>query len=76
MNSTTGPGKFFAIECDVSKDKNVFDAFQQIRHSFRTLHVLVNNAGIIRMKSIEGEPMLKTISIVTVFLIFLEAEMQ
>ena len=59
MNSTTGPGKFFAIECDVSKDKN-----------------LVNNAGIIRMKSIEGEPMLKTISIVTVFLIFLEAEMQ
>ena len=56
MNSITGPGKFFAIECDVSKDKDVFDAFHQIRQTFRALHVLVNNAGMIRMKSIEGEP--------------------
>lgn len=55
MRGIDGPGKFYAKECDVSKEDDVIEVVAYIKKSFGALHILVNNAGMIRMKSIEGK---------------------
>ncbi|XP_023318767.1 uncharacterized protein LOC106657151 isoform X3 [Trichogramma pretiosum] len=45
-------GEFRAIECDVSKEESVKEAFQQIERDLGALHVLINNAGIFRLNSL------------------------
>lgn len=54
MKDTKGTGKFIAKECDISVEKDVDEAFKFIRESLKTIHVLVNNAGIFKISSVEG----------------------
>lgn len=56
MKDNDGSEKFFARECDVTKEKDVLDAFDYVKDTFGTVHVLINNAGMIKIKTIEGEP--------------------
>ncbi|XP_058795461.1 farnesol dehydrogenase-like [Phymastichus coffea] len=57
MKGVDGPGKFFARYCDVSKDKDVDEAFEYVKETFETVHILVNNAGIAKKQTIEGSDM-------------------
>ena len=54
MSGVKGPGKFCALQCDVANDKEVVETFDYIKKNFKTLHILVNNAGILTMKSTDG----------------------
>ncbi|XP_001606577.2 farnesol dehydrogenase [Nasonia vitripennis] len=56
MKNVTGPGKFHPYACDVSKKNDVAKAFEHIKNTLGTVHVLVNNAGILKMQSIEDTP--------------------
>jgi NADP+-dependent farnesol dehydrogenase len=42
------PGKVTAIGCDVSDRKSVEKAFEEIEKNFGVVHILVNNAGVLR----------------------------
>lgn len=42
------PGKIYAHKCDVSDLQSIKDAFKWIEEKFEAVHILVNNAGIIR----------------------------
>ncbi|XP_001606051.1 farnesol dehydrogenase [Nasonia vitripennis] len=52
MKDIEGPGKFHMRECDVSSDENIESAFEWIKKTFGTVHILINNAGLIRESSI------------------------
>ncbi|OXU20703.1 hypothetical protein TSAR_016468 [Trichomalopsis sarcophagae] len=56
MKNVTGPGKFHPYACDVSKKDEVAKAFEHVKNTLGTVHVLVNNAGILKMQSIEDTP--------------------
>lgn len=51
----TATGKLLAFECDVSKDEDITRAFDWIVAELGTVHVLVNNAGIVRLGRLIGE---------------------
>lgn len=53
-SAATAKGQFFAIECDVTREESVSEAFQKIERDFGGVHVLVNNAGIVRLQTIAG----------------------
>ncbi|XP_058795250.1 farnesol dehydrogenase-like [Phymastichus coffea] len=53
MKSVKGPGKFIARECDVSKEKDIDEAFDYVKDTFKTIHILINNAGIVKINTIE-----------------------
>ncbi|KAL0870993.1 hypothetical protein ABMA27_004810 [Loxostege sticticalis] len=40
------PGKVIFIKCDVSNEENVTQAFNEVVDKFKTVDVLINNAGI------------------------------
>ncbi|XP_046826487.1 farnesol dehydrogenase-like [Vespa crabro] len=40
-------GQFYACECDITKPESIEQAFQWVKNNFKTVHILVNNAGII-----------------------------
>ncbi|XP_047354896.1 farnesol dehydrogenase-like [Vespa velutina] len=42
-----GKGKFYACECDITKPESIEQAFQWVKNNFETIHILVNNAGIV-----------------------------
>lgn len=42
------PGKVIAVGCDVSKKESVESAFKSIEDAFGSIHILVNNAGVVR----------------------------
>ena len=54
MDAVRGPGKFFPQACDVTNEKAVNRAFEWIEKNFQTVHILVNNAGILKSSTIEG----------------------
>ena len=47
-------GKFIAKECDITKESSVAEAFDFIKSTLKTVHVLINNAGVIKVKKVEG----------------------
>lgn len=47
-------GSFYAYKCDVADEKSISDAFQWIKEKFKTIHILVNNAGAGKFGKIEG----------------------
>lgn len=51
----TGYGKLHAIQCDVTNDADVRQAFRWIFDQLGVVHVLVNNAGISRLTNITDE---------------------
>lgn len=48
-------GKVHAYKCDVSNSESVKAAFTWIEENFGSIHILVNNAGILRNIKIFGE---------------------
>ena len=42
----SGPGKFFPVKCDVTKENEVLDMFKYIEKQFGTIHACINNAGL------------------------------
>lgn len=44
-----------AFQCDVSDDSSVVEAFKWIADKFGAIHVLVNNAGIVKIGAITDE---------------------
>lgn len=42
------PGKMYALKADVSKEEDILQAFQWVKDNLGPIHVLVNNAGIVR----------------------------
>lgn len=54
-NSSEGKGEFHAIECDVTKEENIVNTFENIKKNFGSIHVLVNNAGLMVKGSMTGE---------------------
>lgn len=44
----SAPGKVTALKCDVSDKRSVEEAFKSIERSHGVIHILVNNAGVIR----------------------------
>ncbi|XP_058809132.1 farnesol dehydrogenase-like [Phymastichus coffea] len=45
MKDASGPGKFYAVECDVTKEEQVRDAFDFVGKNLGCVRVLINNAG-------------------------------
>lgn len=54
MSSVKGPGKFYPEACDVSSERDIVRVFALIEKKFNTVHVLVNNAGVLKSGSIQG----------------------
>lgn len=54
MKSNEEKGKFYALECDVSNEQQVNEAFEWVKKNLKTVHVLINNAGIIRSGRVTG----------------------
>lgn len=48
------PGKFYPIRCDVSREENILRAFKWIKENIGPVHILINNAGLIRPTSLTG----------------------
>jgi NADP+-dependent farnesol dehydrogenase len=42
------PGKVFACKCDVSDEQSVKSAFKWIEENVGVVHMLINNAGVVR----------------------------
>lgn len=42
------PGQVHAYKCDVSQLQSIKDAFKWIEEKFQVVHILVNNAGVLR----------------------------
>lgn len=55
MRDVKRKGEFHAIECDVSKEESIKKTFEYIKKNFGTVHVLVNNAGLMNVGSMSGE---------------------
>ena len=47
MKTFKGKGKFYAHKCDVSKESDVNETFEWVKNNLNTIHVLVNNAGVL-----------------------------
>lgn len=47
--------KLHAFQCDVSNDESVVQAFEWIAAEFGAIHVLVNNAGIVKLIGLTDE---------------------
>lgn len=54
MKDAKGSGKFHAKQCDITIENNVIETFDWIKSTFKSLHILVNNAGFLKMNKIEG----------------------
>lgn len=55
MKDVKNRGKFYGKKCDVSNKEQVKMLFAWIKDTFKTIHILVNNAGILRMNSLIGK---------------------
>ena len=58
MDAVDGPGKFYAHECDVTEEKKVNETFEWIEKEFKTVHILVNNAGTTRKNTFAGNSLI------------------
>lgn len=47
-------GEIIPLKGDVTKEDDVISAFKTIREKFGKIHVLVNNAGVLRLTSLIG----------------------
>ncbi|XP_043483272.1 farnesol dehydrogenase-like [Leptopilina heterotoma] len=47
INFNKEQGVFYPIKCDLSKEDEIINVFQWIEKNLKSIHILVNNAGII-----------------------------
>lgn len=50
-----GYGKIHAYKCDVTSPQSIKDAFKWIEEQFGVIHIIVNNAGILKNLKILGD---------------------
>lgn len=55
MSDIKSLGKFYAKKCDISDEEQVKLIFAWIRDTLKNVHVLINNAGMSKMKSLLGK---------------------
>lgn len=48
-------GEVFPLKGDISSEEDIIKTFQWIKNKFGAIHVLVNNAGILRQGTLLGE---------------------
>lgn len=48
-------GQFFPIKTDLTKEEDILNAFKWVEQNLDGLHLIVNNAGIVQFKTIEGK---------------------
>ena len=53
IRQNQGPGRAFAVQCDVSSEQAVVDAFREIVLTYGGVDVVVSNAGLFRGDSVE-----------------------
>lgn len=44
-NLQTAPGKLYAVQCDVTKEPDVKEAFKWVKSNLGGADILINNAG-------------------------------
>lgn len=44
-----------SFNCDISDEASVNETFTKIKQSFKTVHILINNAGVLTKGSIRGK---------------------
>lgn len=54
--TNVGPGKAYAVQCDVGYADHVHRAFEEADRKLGTLDILVNNAGLIRQSPVVDTP--------------------
>ena len=54
MKDVKGPGEFHARQCDITKESEVIESLNWVKNKFGQLNILVNNAGTVIHKKIEG----------------------
>lgn len=54
MSSVQGPGKFYPEACDVGTESDITRVFELIEKKFKTVHILVYNAGVLFNGTIQG----------------------
>lgn len=55
MSSVKGTGKFYPEACDVESESDIIRVFGLIEKKFKTVHILVNNAGVLKDGTIQGK---------------------
>ncbi|XP_001604981.1 farnesol dehydrogenase [Nasonia vitripennis] len=48
MKDVKGDGRFYPLECDISNEKQIDEAFAWVKKNLKSVHILINNAGIQR----------------------------
>ncbi|GLV42884.1 uncharacterized protein CBL_09964 [Carabus blaptoides fortunei] len=49
-------GKLFAVKCDITKEEDIIKGFQWVAENMGPVHILVNNAGVLRLGTLtEGK---------------------
>lgn len=54
MKDVKGNGQFHALECDVSNEEQINEAFEWVKNNLKTVHILINNAAILRAGTVTG----------------------
>lgn len=67
VSSTPRAGFFNGIECDISRIKDISDAFDTIEKQFSGVDILINNAGVSDYRRIFG----KLINILSIFVSYI-----
>jgi NADP+-dependent farnesol dehydrogenase len=51
----SAPGKLYPLKCDVTKETDVKDAFNWVKHNLGGADIHVNNAGVASSHTLVGE---------------------
>lgn len=50
------PGKFFPVQCDLQDERSILAMFHLIDTTHGGLHVLINNAGVVKNSTLLDAP--------------------
>lgn len=54
VSSAPNAGSFHGIQCDVSRDKDISDAFEVVDKQFSGVDIFINCAGVVDYRTIYG----------------------
>ena len=52
-------GHFYPIECDIGNEQKVIQVFRIIKNTYGGVHILINNAGAMRIGAFTGNYILR-----------------
>lgn len=47
-NLSKYPGKLYPVKCDIRNEEDVVQCFKWVKDNLGPVHILVNNAGVLR----------------------------